>query len=146
VYESVLQESIRTAVKKAGIMKDVHAHTFRHSFATHLLASGSDIRTVQELLGHNDVRTTQIYTHLLNAGPNAVTSPADRIRIPPAAAARPVPPPGDSASRTQTATPVEHAATALTPAVQTSQPRKWRNALRRVAAILSFFAVPFGRW
>lgn len=83
VFESVLQEAIKRAVRAAGISKDVHAHTFRHSFATHLLASGSDIRTVQELLGHSDVRTTQIYTHILKNGPHCVASPADRIRVTP---------------------------------------------------------------
>ena len=81
VYESVLQQAIRQAAAKAGIMKDVHSHTFRHSCATHMLASGSDIRTVQELLGHNDVRTTQIYTHVLHMGPQGVVSPADRISL-----------------------------------------------------------------
>jgi integron integrase len=79
VYESVLQEAIRRATRQAGIQKDIHSHTFRHSFATHLLASGSDIRTVQELLGHNDVKTTMIYTHVLKAGACAVRSPSDRL-------------------------------------------------------------------
>jgi hypothetical protein len=82
VYESVLQQAIRRATEKAGIKKDVHSHTFRHSCATHMLASGSDIRTVQELLGHSDVRTTQIYTHVLHMGPQGVVSPADRITLP----------------------------------------------------------------
>ena len=79
VYESVLQVALREAARKAGINKDIHSHTMRHSFATHLLASGSDIRTVQELLGHNNVKTTMIYTHVLKAGPQCVTSPADRL-------------------------------------------------------------------
>jgi integron integrase len=77
VYESVLQQAIRQARERAGIAKDVHCHTFRHTAATHLLASGSDIRTVQELLGHSDVRTTMIYTHILNRGGQGFRSPAD---------------------------------------------------------------------
>ncbi len=74
---SALQRAIKTAVRQSGIPKRVTAHTFRHSFATHLLQAGYDIRTVQELLGHKDVRTTMIYTHVLQRGGLAVRSPLD---------------------------------------------------------------------
>jgi len=75
--ESLLQKAVRTAAKAAGIQKHITPHTFRHSFATHLLQNGYDIRTIQELLGHKDVKTTMIYTHVLQRGGLAVKSPLD---------------------------------------------------------------------
>ena len=79
VHETILQRTVKEATRKAGLVKHVGCHTFRHSFATHLLEAGYDIRTIQELLGHKDVSTTMIYTHVLNKGGHGVRSPVDGL-------------------------------------------------------------------
>jgi integron integrase len=79
VHESSVQTAVTAAVRKSGIQKKVTCHTFRHSFATHLLESGKDIRTIQELLGHADVSTTMIYTHVSQLGATGVQSPLDQL-------------------------------------------------------------------
>src|SRR5262249_13910485 len=79
---SVVQRAVKGALRQAGIAKHASCHTFRHSFATQRLEAGHDIRTVQELLGHRDVSTTMVYTHVLNRGPAGIQSPADRLSTP----------------------------------------------------------------
>jgi site-specific recombinase XerD len=76
-YEQTFQRAVRQAARRAGIERPVTTHVLRHSFATHLLEAGYDIRTIQELLGHKDVETTMIYTHVLNRGGRGVVSPLD---------------------------------------------------------------------
>lgn len=81
IDQSVINKAIKTAVKKLGFTKKISAHTFRHSFATHLLERGTDIRTIQALLGHNDMETTMIYTHVLQQGGQGVMSPLDDLGL-----------------------------------------------------------------
>ena len=79
LYEQTIQRSVKIAADRAGIAKPVTPHVLRHSFATHLLQAGYDIRTVQELLGHSSVNTTMIYTHVLNKGGRGILSPLDAL-------------------------------------------------------------------
>ncbi len=78
-HESSVQKAVKNAAKKSGQIKPIGPHTLRHCFATHLLENGYDIKTIQELLGHADIKTTMIYTHVINRGPNGVVSPLEKI-------------------------------------------------------------------
>jgi site-specific recombinase XerD len=89
VYPDTLGRAVKRAARAAAIMEPVSCHTLRHSFATHLLQSGQDIRTVQELLGHASVETTMVYTHVMNKGARGVGSPLDRVASAPPADIRP---------------------------------------------------------
>lgn len=82
LHETVLQREVPAAARVAGIAKRITCHTFRHSFATHLLEDGYDIRTIQKLLGHRDIRATMVYTHIVDRGPGAVRSPLDTLLLP----------------------------------------------------------------
>lgn len=79
IHPTAPQRAVKNAAHRAHILKRVTTHTFRHSFATHLLEGGTSIRTLQELLGHRDLKTTMIYTHVASSGPLGVISPADKL-------------------------------------------------------------------
>ncbi len=79
MHETILQRAVKETVRMTGVAKRAGCHTFRHSFATHLLEAGYDIRTIQELLGHSNVNTTMIYTHVLNKRDHGVRSPLDEL-------------------------------------------------------------------
>ncbi len=156
VYDNFLQKVIRQAVRNAGIDKPVRAHTFRHSFATHLLEAGNDIRTIQDLLGHKSVDTTMIYTHVIRKGHLGVTSPTDtmhrrqanRLAEPPQPAVLSAPPscalPSPVAAAPQ---PPQSPSAGKNPSDPNHPPRvaRARHWLRR-AALALFALVASGDW
>jgi integron integrase len=142
VYDNYLQKVIRRAVKEAAIVKPVRAHAFRHSFATHLLEAGTDIRTIQQLLGHKNLDTTMIYTHVVRRGPLGVSSPVDilRRRQDRAASAAPSVPKAPA-----TSAPVSTTHTASRPPGSHVRPAPFRRWLRR-AAVATLTLLTSGDW
>ncbi len=139
LHWSTFADHLRRAVRAAGVMTHVTSHTFRHSFATHLLASGTDIRTIQELLGHNDIATTMIYTHVLNRKDITVVSPLDCLQPPPTAE-KPVASVESDANEAGVAARSAIAGSGATassdPISAASQPRRrwWRTVESRMAS------------
>ena len=132
VYESVLQKALKEATRRAGLVKAVHAHVLRHSFATHLLEAGHDIRTVQELLGHKDLKTTMIYTHVTRDSACGVKSPLTRVRKIQNERQTPMRSDGPALSQAQTPCPAPEAVPPAEPLRDVPPVNPWLIPLRRV--------------